>query len=77
MRGSRTRADRQPACDGTSQPLLLSRLPSSRASISIRQNRISSVTLLRRLGDWILDLNPPAAAPTTCLDLESRVLFAP
>ena len=26
------RADRQPACDGTSPPLLLNRLPSSRAS---------------------------------------------
>ncbi|MER5426302.1 hypothetical protein [Streptosporangium roseum] len=29
------------------------------------------------IGNWILNLTPPAAAPTTQLDLESRVLFAP
>lgn len=33
--------------------------------------------VIRRFGNWILNLTPPAAAPTTHLDLESRVLFAP
>ncbi|MCG5213317.1 hypothetical protein [Streptosporangium sp. KLBMP 9127] len=33
--------------------------------------------VIRRFGNWILNLNPPAAEPTTRLDLESRVLFAP
>ncbi|GAA1719949.1 hypothetical protein GCM10009734_24860 [Nonomuraea bangladeshensis] len=33
--------------------------------------------VIRRFGNWILNLNPPATAPTTRLDLESRVLFAP
>lgn len=33
--------------------------------------------LIRRFGIWILNLTPPAVAPTTHLDLESRVLFAP
>ncbi|MEU8151642.1 Tn3 family transposase [Nonomuraea sp. NPDC048901] len=32
--------------------------------------------VIRRFGNWILNLNTPAA-PTTRLDLESRVLFAP
>ncbi|GAA3532850.1 Tn3 family transposase [Nonomuraea rosea] len=32
--------------------------------------------VIRRFGNWILNLSPPAA-PTTRLDLESRVLFAP
>ncbi|MEU7004305.1 Tn3 family transposase [Nonomuraea sp. NPDC046570] len=32
--------------------------------------------VIRRFGNWILNLNPPVA-PTTRLDLESRVLFAP
>lgn len=32
--------------------------------------------VIRRFGNWILNLTPPAAAPTTNLDLESRVLFA-
>ena len=30
---------------------------------------------IRRFGDWILDLAPPAGAPSTRLDLEPRVLF--
>jgi TnpA family transposase len=33
--------------------------------------------VIRRFGNWILNLTPPAATPTTQLDLESRVLFAP
>ncbi|MEU6726665.1 transposase [Nonomuraea wenchangensis] len=33
--------------------------------------------VIRRFGNWILNLTPPAADPTTRLDLESRVLFAP
>ncbi|MFJ2032949.1 Tn3 family transposase [Streptosporangium sp. NPDC087985] len=33
--------------------------------------------VIRRFGNWTLNLTPPAAAPTTHLDLESRVLFAP
>ncbi|MGW2563080.1 Tn3 family transposase [Streptomyces sp. NPDC001514] len=33
--------------------------------------------VIRRLGNWVLNLSPPAATPTTHLDLESRVLFAP
>ncbi|MFI6317161.1 Tn3 family transposase [Nonomuraea sp. NPDC050556] len=33
--------------------------------------------VIRRFGNWILNLTPPAADPTTHLDLESRVLFAP
>ncbi|MFI7455660.1 hypothetical protein ACIBQX_49955 [Nonomuraea sp. NPDC049714] len=33
--------------------------------------------IIRRFGNWILNLTPPATAPTTSLDLESRVLFAP
>ena len=33
--------------------------------------------VIRRFGNWILNLTPPAAAPTTQLDLESRVRFAP
>ncbi|MEV4374847.1 transposase [Nonomuraea sp. NPDC049637] len=33
--------------------------------------------VIRRFGNWILNLNPPVAEPTTRLDLESRVLFAP
>ncbi|MEU4409175.1 Tn3 family transposase [Streptosporangium sp. NPDC023963] len=32
---------------------------------------------IRRFGNWTLNLTPPAAAPTTRLDLEPRVLFAP
>lgn len=31
---------------------------------------------IRRFGDWIVDLAPPADAPATRLDLEPRVLFA-
>ena len=31
---------------------------------------------LGRFGHWILNLTPPAANPTTRLDLESQVLFA-
>ena len=30
---------------------------------------------IRRFGDWVLDLAPPAGAPSTRLDLEPRVLF--
>ena len=30
---------------------------------------------IRRLGDLVLDLDPPDAAPTTRLDLEPRALF--
>jgi Tn3 transposase DDE domain len=30
---------------------------------------------IRRLGDLVLDLDPPDASPTTCLDLEPRALF--
>ena len=30
---------------------------------------------IRRFGDWVLDLAPPAGAPATRLDLEPRVLF--
>lgn len=30
--------------------------------------------VIRRIGNWILNLTPPVAAPTTRLDLESRVL---
>jgi hypothetical protein len=97
-----------------------------RTAISIRENRLSTVTLLRRLGNhsrknrlyrafrelgpairtitllrylvdtddlaavspyithairrfgnWTLNLTPPDQAPTTRLDLEPRVLFAP
>ncbi len=33
--------------------------------------------VIRRFGNWILNLTPPAMEPTTHLDLESRVLFAP
>ncbi|MFI7705439.1 Tn3 family transposase [Nonomuraea sp. NPDC049480] len=33
--------------------------------------------VIRRFGNWILNLTPPAADPTTRLDLESQVLFAP
>ncbi|GAA1626543.1 Tn3 family transposase [Nonomuraea maheshkhaliensis] len=33
--------------------------------------------VIRRFGNWILNLTPPTVAPTTHLDLESRVLFAP
>ncbi|MEV4364920.1 hypothetical protein [Nonomuraea sp. NPDC049625] len=33
--------------------------------------------VIRRFGNWILNLTPPAANPTTRLDLESQVLFAP
>jgi TnpA family transposase len=33
--------------------------------------------VIRRFGNWILNLSPPTAEPTTRLDLESRVLFAP
>ncbi|MET8051536.1 transposase [Streptosporangium sp. NPDC005286] len=33
--------------------------------------------VIRRFGNWILNLTPPTTAPTTQLDLESRVLFAP
>ncbi|WP_345438156.1 hypothetical protein [Actinoallomurus vinaceus] len=33
--------------------------------------------VIRRFGNWILNLTPPAAAPTTQLDLEARVLFVP
>lgn len=33
--------------------------------------------VIRRFGNWILNLTPPAASPTTRLDLESQVLFAP
>ncbi|MFB9533796.1 hypothetical protein [Nonomuraea roseola] len=32
--------------------------------------------VIRRFGNWILNLTPPAANPTTRLDLESQVLFA-
>ncbi|WP_326825959.1 hypothetical protein [Streptosporangium sp. NBC_01756] len=32
---------------------------------------------IRRFGNWMLNLTPPAAEPTTRLDLEPRVLFAP
>ncbi|MFC0041917.1 Tn3 family transposase [Actinomadura rayongensis] len=31
---------------------------------------------VRRFGNWILNLTPPAAAPSTRLDLEPTVLFA-
>jgi TnpA family transposase len=30
---------------------------------------------IRRFGNWVVDLAPPASAPTTRLDLEPRVLF--
>ena len=30
---------------------------------------------IRRFGDWVVDLTPPATAPATRLDLEPRVLF--
>ena len=30
---------------------------------------------IRRFGSWVVDLTPSAAAPTTRLDLEPRVLF--
>jgi TnpA family transposase len=30
---------------------------------------------IRRFGSWVVDLTPPAQAPATRLDLESRVLF--
>jgi TnpA family transposase len=30
---------------------------------------------IRRFGSWVVDLTPPATAPATRLDLESRVLF--
>ncbi|MGW4967146.1 hypothetical protein ACWEPL_58865 [Nonomuraea sp. NPDC004186] len=33
--------------------------------------------VIRRFGNWILNLTLPAANPTTRLDLESQVLFAP
>jgi TnpA family transposase len=33
--------------------------------------------VIRRFGNWILNLTPPAADPTARLDLESQVLFAP
>jgi len=33
--------------------------------------------LIRRFGDWTLNLNAPAAAPAIDLDVDSRVLFAP
>ncbi len=33
--------------------------------------------VIRRFGNRILNLSPPTAEPTTRLDLESRVLFAP
>ncbi|WP_285774809.1 Tn3 family transposase [Microtetraspora sp. NBRC 13810] len=33
--------------------------------------------VIRRFGNWILNLTPPVANPTTRLDLESLVLFAP
>ncbi|MEQ4724463.1 Tn3 family transposase [Nonomuraea sp. B19D2] len=33
--------------------------------------------VIRRFGNWILNLTPPAANPATRLDLESQVLFAP
>jgi TnpA family transposase len=32
---------------------------------------------IRRFGNWTLNLTPPNQAPTTRLDLEPRVLFAP
>lgn len=32
---------------------------------------------VRRFGNWILNLTPPEQPPTTRLDLEPRVLFAP
>jgi TnpA family transposase len=32
--------------------------------------------VIRRFGNWILNLTPPADAPTTRLDLEPSVLFA-
>ena len=32
---------------------------------------------VRRFGNWTLNLTPPDRAPTTRLDLEPRVLFAP
>lgn len=32
---------------------------------------------IRRFGNWTLNLTPPDQAPTTRLDLGSRVLFAP
>jgi hypothetical protein len=32
---------------------------------------------IRRMGDLVLSLSPPEEAPTTRLDLEPRVLFAP
>jgi hypothetical protein len=32
---------------------------------------------IRRMGDLFLNLSPPEEAPTTRLDLEPRVLFAP
>ncbi len=31
---------------------------------------------IRRFGDWVLDLAPPAGTPSTRLDLQPRVLFA-
>jgi TnpA family transposase len=46
-----------------------------RTGISIREGKLSSVTLLRRFGDWVLDLAPPQGSPATRLDLEPRVLF--
>ncbi|SDM71022.1 Tn3 transposase DDE domain-containing protein [Nonomuraea jiangxiensis] len=33
--------------------------------------------VIRRFGNWILNLTPPATNPTTRLDLEAQVLFAP
>ncbi|MFI6497828.1 hypothetical protein [Nonomuraea typhae] len=33
--------------------------------------------VIRRFGNWILNLTLPSTDPTTQLDLESRVLFAP
>ena len=46
----------------------------------IDQDNLATITpyirhTIRRLGDLVLDLNPPAAIPTTRLDLEPRALF--
>ncbi|MDP9843142.1 hypothetical protein J2853_002353 [Streptosporangium lutulentum] len=54
-----------------------------RIAISIGEGRLSSVTLLRRLGNnsrknrlyWVLDLSPPDAVPVTTLDLVTGALF--
>lgn len=43
---------------------------------TVRAGVRDDVVTIRRFGNWILNINAPAA-PATRLDLESRVLFAP